>query len=134
MNLSRATDRIKFKASTVYNYLNNPINYESILIDEISEFSMINEKSFAIKIGSLPKISLEHNSNPLERSTSLKSNNEKLSFVFNFKVREIDESSCNIEIHFKGEFSSMMQMMIKPPMNKFLDAISKKVISIDFNK
>ena len=62
MNLSRATDRIKFKASTVYNYLNNPINYKSILIDEISEFSMINEKSFAIKMGSLPKISLEHNS------------------------------------------------------------------------
>lgn len=134
MNLSRATDRIKFKASNVYNYLNNPINYESILIEEISEFSMINEKSFAIKIGSLPKISLEHNSNPLERSTSLKSNNEKLSFVFNFKVSEIDESSCNIEINFKGEFSSMMQMMIKPPMNKFLDAISKKVISIDFSK
>ena len=134
MDLSRVTDRIKFKASTVYNYLNNPVNYESILVDEISEFSMINEKSFAIKIGSLPKISLEHNSNPLELSTSLKSNNEKLSFVFNFKVREIDESSCEIEIHFKGEFSSMMQMMIKPPMNKFLDAISKKVISIDFNK
>ena len=133
MNLSRVTDRIKFKASTVYNFLNNPVNYKSILIDEISEFSMINEKSFAIKIGSLPKISLEHNSNPLERSTSLKSNNE-LSFVFNFKVSEIDESSCNIEIHFKGEFSSMMQMMIKPPMNKFLDAISKKVISIDFSK
>ena len=134
MNLSRETDRIKFKASTVYNYLNNPINYESILIDEISEFSMINEKSFAIKIGSLPKISLEHNSNPLELSTSLKSNNEKLSFVFNFKVIEIDQSLCNIEIHFKGEFSSMMQMMIKPPMNKFLDAISKKVISINFSK
>tara|TARA_A100001011_G_scaffold400644_1_gene517109 strand:- start:15301 stop:15705 length:405 start_codon:yes stop_codon:yes gene_type:complete len=134
MNLSRITDRIKFKASTVYNYLNNPINYESILIDEISEFSVINENSFAIKIGSLPKISLEHNSNVFERSTSLKSNNEKLSFVFNFKVNEIDESSCNIEIHFMGEFSSMMQMMIKPPMNKFLDAISKKVISIDFSK
>ena len=134
MNLSRTTDVNKFKASTVYNYLNNPINYESILIDEISEFSMINEKSFAIKIGSLPKISLEHNSNPLERSTSLKSNNEKLSFVFNFKVIEIDQSLCNIEIHFKGEFSSMIEMMIKPPMNKFLDAISKKVISIDFNK
>ena len=59
MNLSRLTDRIKFKASTVYNYLNNPINYESILIDEISEFSMINEKSFAIKIGSLPKLALQ---------------------------------------------------------------------------
>ena len=134
MNLSRSTDVIKFKASTVYNYLNNPINYESILADEISEFSMIDAKSFAIKIGSLPKISLEHNSNPLELSTSLKSNNEKLSFVFNFKVIEIDQSLCNIEIHFKGEFSSMMQMMIKPPMNKFLDAISKKVISIDFSK
>ena len=134
MDLSRVTDRIKFKASTVYNFLNNPVNYKSILIDEISEFSMIDEKSFAIKIGSLPKISLEHNSNVLELSTSLKSNNEKLSFFFNFKVSEIDESSCNIEIHFKGEFSSMMQMMIKPPMNKFLDAISKKVISIDFSK
>ena len=134
MNLSRTTDVIEFKASTVYNYLNNPINYESILADEISEFSMIDAKSFAIKIGSLPKISLEHKSNVLERSTSLKSKNEKLSFVFNFKVSEIDESSCNIEINFKGEFSSMMQMMIKPPMNKFLDAISKKVISIDFSK
>ena len=134
MNLIRVTDRIKFKASTVYNYLNNPINYESILADEISEFSMIDTESFSIKIGSLPKISLEHKSNVLERSTSLKSKNEKLSFVFNFKVIDIDESSCNIEINFKGEFSSMMQMMIKPPMNKFLDAISKKVISIDFSK
>ena len=134
MNLIRVTDRIKFKASTVYNYLNNPINYESILADEISEFSMIDTESFAIKIGSLPKISLEHKSDVLVRSTSLKSKNEKLSFVFNFKVIDIDESSCNIEINFKGEFSSMMQMMIKPPMNKFLDAISKKVISIDFSK
>ena len=134
MDLSRVTDRIKFKASTVYNFLNNPVNYESILIDEISEFSMIDEKSFVIKIGSLPKISLEHNSNVLERSTSLNSINEKLPFVFNFKVNEIDESSCIIEIHFKGEFSSIMQMMIKPPMNKFLDAISKKVISINFSK
>lgn len=134
MNLIRVTDRIKFKASTVYNYLNNPINYESILADEISQFSMIDTESFAIKIGSLPKISLEHKSNVLERSTSLRSKNEKLSFVFNFKVIDIDESSCNIEINFKGEFSSMMQMMIKPPMNKFLDAISKKVISIDFSK
>lgn len=134
MNLIRLTERIKFKASTVYNYLNNPINYESILADEISGFSMIDTKSFAIKIGSLPKISLEHKSNVLERSTSLKSKNEKLSFVFNFKVIDIDESSCNIKINFKGEFSSMMQMMIKPPMNKFLDAISKKVISIDFSK
>lgn len=134
MDLSRVTDRIKFKASTVYNYLNNPINYESILADEISQFSMIDTESFAIKIGSLPKISLEHKSNVLERSTSLRSKNEKLSFVFNFKVIDIDESSCNIEINFKGEFSSMMQMMIKPPMNKFLDAISKKVISIDFSK
>ena len=134
MNLIRVTDRIKLKASTVYNYLNNPINYESILADEISEFSMIDTESFAIKIGSLPKISLEHKSNVLVRTTSLKSKNEKLSFVFNFKVIDIDESSCNIEINFKGEFSSMMQMMIKPPMNKFLDAISKKVISIDFSK
>ena len=134
MNLSRTTDVIKFKALTVYNYLNHPINYESILADEISEFSMIDAKSFAIKIGSLPKISLEHKSNVLERSTSLKSKNEKLSFVFNFKVSETDESSCNIEINFKGEFSSMMKMMIKPPMNKFLDAISKKVISIEFRK
>lgn len=134
MNLIRVTDRIKFKASTVYNYLNNPINYESILADEISEFSIIDIESFSIKIGSLPKISLEHKSNVLERSTSLNSKNEKLSFVFNFKVIDIDESSCNIEINFKGEFSSMMQMMIKPPMNKFLDAISKKVISIDFSK
>lgn len=134
MNLIRLTERIKFKASTVYNYLNNPINYESILADEISGFSMIDTKSFAIKIGSLPKISLEHKSNVLERSTSLRSKNEKLSFVFNFKVIDIDESSCNIKINFKGEFSSMMQMMIKPPMNKFLDAISKKVISIDFSK
>jgi len=66
MDLSRVTDRIKFKASTVYNYLNDPVNYESILIDEISEFSMINEKSFTIKIGRLPKISLEHNSQALE--------------------------------------------------------------------
>ena len=44
MNLIRLTDRIKFKASTVYNYLNNPINYESILADEISEFSMIDDR------------------------------------------------------------------------------------------
>lgn len=134
MNLSRVTERIKFKASTVYTFLSNPINYESILIDEISEFSMMDEKSFTIKIGSLPKISLEHSSSFLDRSLSLKSNSKKLSFVFYFKVNEIDKSSCNIEIQFMGDFSSMMELMIKPPMNKFLDAISKKVVSIDFRK
>jgi hypothetical protein len=54
-------------------------------------------------------------------------------FYFSFLVKKIDEKNSEINIEFTGQFSSMMEMMIKNPINKFTDEIAKKISQVDFN-
>ena len=54
-------------------------------------------------------------------------------FHFSFLVKKIDETNSEIEIEFNGEFSSMMEMMIKNPITKFTDEIATNISQVNFN-
>ncbi len=133
MRISKKTNNLNFNCDKIYNYISNINNYELILGDEIKDFKIIDNEIFCVKIGSLPQIELKLETNDDEKSIKLLSSNPKMIFQFNFLVKKNDEVNSEIEIEFIGEFSAMMEMMIKNPITKFTDEIATKINQVNFN-
>ena len=133
MRISKKTNNLNFTCDKIYNYISDINNYELILGDEIKDFNIIDKEIFSIKIGGLPSIELKLETNDNEKSIKLLSSNPKMIFHFCFLVKKIDETNSEIEIEFNGEFSSMMEMMIKNPITKFTDEIATKISQVNFN-
>lgn len=133
MRISKKTNNLNFTCDKIYNYISDINNYELILGDEIKDFNIIDKEIFSIKIGGLPSIELKLETNDNEKSIKLLSSNPKMIFHFSFLVKKIDETNSEIEIEFNGEFSSMMEMMIKNPITKFTDEIATKISQVNFN-
>ena len=133
MRISKKTNNLNFTCDKIYNYISDINNYELILGDEIKDFNIIDKEIFCIKIGGLPSIELKLETNDNEKSIKLLSSNPKMIFHFSFLVKKIDETNSEIEIEFNGEFSSMMEMMIKNPITKFTDEIATKISQVNFN-
>jgi len=133
MRISKKTNNLNFTCDKIYNYISDINNYELILGDEIKDFNIIDKEIFSIKIGGLPSIELKLETNDNEKSIKLLSSNPKMIFHFSFLVKKIDETNSEIKIEFNGEFSSMMEMMIKNPITKFTDEIATKISQVNFN-
>ncbi len=50
----------------------------------------------------------------------------KLNFTLITNIKEVSENSCETQLLFKGDFNPMMAMMVKKPLQKFIDTLSEK--------
>lgn len=105
-------------------------NYKEVFSNEVSSFEILNENAFEIKIGSFPKISLTH-SKSNKNSFSLKSNSNNFEFEILINLWEISSKSSRCQIIFNGNFSMMIEMMAKKPLENFLTNIAKKIEKLE---
>ena len=132
MEISKQTNILQFSSLKIYDFIINIDNYKTILGDEISDFEKLSVNEFKIKIGSLPKISLELVENRPSSSVKLLSNDSNLNFQICITVDSVDNSSSVVFVKFEGKFSTMIEMMIKNPLEKFINSLKNKVEELDF--
>ena len=132
MEISKQTNILQFSSSKIYDFIINIDNYKTILIDEISDFEKLSANEFKIKIGSMPKISLELVENRPSSSVKLLSNDSNLNFQICITVDSVDKNSSVVYVKFEGKFSTMIEMMIKKPLEKFINSLKNKVEELDF--
>ena len=132
MEISKQTNILQFSSSKIYDFIINIDNYKTILIDEISDFEKLSANEFKIKIGSMPKISLELVENRPSSSVKLLSNDSNLNFQICITVDSVDNNSSVVYVKFEGKFSTMIEMMIKNPLEKFINSLKNKVEELDF--
>ena len=126
MKIIKEIGHINCSIGSLTNFFSNIKNYEKIFSDEVSNFEILNEHTFKIKIGSFPKISLIH-SKSSKNSFSLKSNSDNFEFEILINSLEISSNSTGCQIIFNGDFSMMIEMMAKKPLENFLTNIAKKI-------
>ena len=132
MEISKQTNILQFSSAKIYNFIINIDNYRTILGDEISDFEKLSVNEFKIKIGSMPKISLELVENRPSSSVKLLSNDSNLNFQICINVDSVDNNSSVVYVKFEGKFSTMIEMMIKNPLEKFINSLKNKVEELDF--
>ena len=132
MEISKQTNILQFSSLKIYDFIINIDNYKTILGDEISDFEKLSVNEFKIKIGSMPKISLELVENRPSSSVKLLSNDSNLNFQICITVDSVDNNSSVVHVKFEGKFSTMIEMMIKNPLEKFINSLKNKVEELDF--
>ena len=132
MEISKQTNILQFSSLKIYDFIINIDNYKTILGNEISDFEKLSANEFKIKIGSMPKISLELVENRPSSSVKLLSNDSNLNFQIYITVDSVDNNSSVIYVKFEGKFSTMIEMMIKNPLEKFINSLKNKVEELDF--
>ena len=132
MEISKQTNILQFSSLKIYDFIINIDNYKTILGDEISDFEKLSVNEFKIKIGSMPKISLELVENRPSSSVKLLSSDSNLNFQICITVDSVDKNSSVVYVKFEGKFSTMIEMMIKKPLEKFINSLKNKVEELDF--
>lgn len=127
MKINKESLEIPYSSDKIYSYISNINNYESILISEIKNFEKISENEFKIKIGSLPNINLILEKKPSEKSVKLNSKDSSFNFYILINVILITQNSSKINVKFLGSFSSMIEMMIKKPLENFIVSLKNKI-------
>ena len=132
MEIFRETKPLLYSNNKIYDYVIKIDNYEAILGNEIRNFEKLNENQFKIKIGSMPNICLELVEDNINSCVKLISNDSNLNFKILISINSIDEKSSVVNVKFDGKFSSMIEMMIKNPLEKFIDSLKNKIEDLKF--
>ena len=130
MEIIKEIGHINCSNSSLTNFFSDINNYKEVFSNEVSSFEILNENVFEIKIGSFPKISLTH-SKSNKNSFSLKSNSNNFEFEILINLSEISSKSSRCQIVFNGNFSVMIEMMAKKPLENFLTNIAKKIKKLE---
>ena len=132
MEIFRETKPLLYSSNKIYDYVIKIDNYEAILGNEIRNFEKLNENQFKIKIGSMPNICLKLVEDEVNCCVKLISNDSNLNFKILISINSIDEKSSVVNVKFYGTFSSMIEMMIKNPLEKFIDSLRNKIEDLKF--
>ena len=132
MEIIKESKVIPYSSEKLYSHIIDINNYEQILKDEIRSFDKLSEKEFKIKIGNMPGINLLLSELPDNNEVKLSSNDNHLNFYILIKIDAIESNSSKIKVQFVGNFSSMIEMMIKKPLNAFIDSLKNKIENISF--
>ena len=132
MEIIRETKPLLYSSNEIYDYVIKIDNYEAILGNEIRNFEKLSENQFKIKIGSMPNICLELVEDNINSCVKLISNDSNLNFKILISINSIDENSSVVNVKFDGTFSSMIEMMIKNPLEKFIDSLRNKIEDLKF--
>ena len=132
MEIIKGSNLIPYSSEKLYSHIINIDNYEQILKDEIRSFDKLSENEFKIKIGNMPGINLLLSKLPENNEVKLSSNDSNLNFYILIKIDTIESNSSKIKVQFVGNFSSMIEMMIKKPLNAFIDSLKNKIENISF--
>lgn len=132
MKITRETEGLENNISSLSNFFKEIKNFEKIFAEDVASFEVLNENIFRIKIGSFPIISLTHKRINRD-SFSLKSKSGNFDFEILINLSEINMTSTKCQIIFNGNFSTMIEMMAKKPLENFLTNITRKIEGLELS-
>ena len=125
MNLETPKVVINKSQSDLFNYLSEAENYKSIMPAGIEQFKVLDEKSFLFQLKGMPVIQLAFKEkNPCDKIV-LVADGGKFPFSLTADFIALAEVKTEFQLKFEGEFNAMMAMMIKSPINKFIQALAE---------
>lgn len=122
MNLESPSKIIDKSAQTVYDFLMNIENFET-LMPENTKFEKINETRFLFALKGMPEIVLDLKEGIPHSKVVLGAASDKLPFTLTGNITQLEATKSEVALVFEGEFNPMMSMMIKAPITKFIETL-----------
>lgn len=129
MNLQSNTVTVNKPVQEVFDFLSAVENYEQIMPENTEKFEA-GEDSFLFSLKGMPEIRLKMQESFSNDRVVLGSTSDKFPFTLTGQIKSLDEQSSEVQLLFDGKFNAMMSMMIKPPLQKFINNLIANIEKI----
>ncbi|MCK5815093.1 MAG: SRPBCC family protein [Flavobacteriaceae bacterium] len=110
----------------IFTFISDLSNFKQLMPESIQKFE-VDGDSFIFGLKGMPEIRLVLKEKNEFDSVVLTAASSKLSFTLTTKIDATSDTNSNVQLLFEGEFNAMMAMMIKKPLQKFINTLSDNI-------
>ena len=114
----------------LFDFLTNVSNYEQIMPESKEKFEVKSEDTFAFALKGMPEIALQIQETKEPEYIKLGSTSDKFDFSLDVEIASLGENQSEAQLFFHGKFNTMMAMMVKGPLKKFINTLSENLSRI----
>tara|TARA_B100001287_G_C22642704_1_gene510982 strand:+ start:1025 stop:1441 length:417 start_codon:yes stop_codon:yes gene_type:complete len=130
MELKSIVSISKLSAKDLFRKLSVVKNFEKIMPNNISKFDVLNSDSFIFGIKGMPTFQLKIIEKIESEKIILKSLESKIDFYLEGNIKELNDKNTQFYIEFKGQLNPMMEIMVKTPLQTFINDLSKNIVNL----
>ena len=124
MKLVSTISEIKINDNLLFEKLCIIENFKKIMPENVSKFEILDADTFIFSIKGMPAIKLVIGEKKVPSLITLNSSESKINFPLKAELKKIDEDNCSFSIEFNGDLNPMVQMMVKTPLQSFINDLS----------
>lgn len=126
MNLESPKVTVQKSSNELFEYLSKIENFEHIMPENTEKFEA-DENSFRFALKGMPEIKLKLQELEAPKKIVLGSASDKFPFTLTANIVDNSESSSDVQLLFDGKFNPMVAMMVKKPLQKFIDTLISNI-------
>ena len=131
MKLKSLISNSKLSTKNLFDKLSVIENFETLMPESVSKFELIDSESFLFSIKGMPTFKLKIEEKLTSKKIVLKSVESKITFYLTGYIKESDDKNSTFQIEFNGQLNPMMEMMVRTPLQTFIDDLSKNVKNLN---
>ena len=127
MKLNSNSNHLNISDTTLFEKLCAIENFKLIMPENISKFEILDQSTLIFSLKGMPPIKLIFGEKHSPSLITLNSSESKINFSLSAHIKKIDENSCEFSLEFNGDLNPMIQMMVKTPLQSFINDLSKNI-------
>jgi hypothetical protein len=127
MKLNSNSTQLNISDTTLFEKLCAIENFKLIMPENISKFEILDQSTLIFSLKGMPSIKLIFGEKHSPSLITLNSSESKINFSLSAHIKKIDENSCEFSLEFNGDLNPMIQMMVKTPLQSFINDLSKNI-------
>ena len=125
MKLNSNSTHLNISDTTLFEKLCAIENFKLIMPENISKYEILDQSTLIFSLKGMPPIKLIFGEKHSPSLITLNSSESKINFSLSAHIKKIDENNCEFSLEFNGDLNPMIQMMIKTPLQSFINDLSK---------
>ncbi len=124
MNLETKKSVINKSQKEFFEFLLDLNNFEQLMPENNTKFE-VDGDSFVFGLKGMPEIRLVIKEKQEFDKIVLGAASSKLDFSLTVNINTVSENTCETQLLFEGDFNPMMAMMVKGPLQKFINTLTE---------
>lgn len=126
LSLKSRTVSLSKTPAEVYDHFVALENYEKIMPESIEKFEL-DGSSFLFVLKGMPEIRLVLKEKTPSTQIVLGAASSKLDFALTLSIEETPSHNAEVNLLFEGEFTPMMNLMVKKPLTNFINTLADQM-------
>jgi len=114
----------------LFSFLTNVENYEEIMPESKEKFEVKSPDTFAFALKGMPEIELQIKEKRAPEFIVLGSTSDKFNFSLDVVIEDAGPGKSEAQLFFHGKFNTMMAMMVKGPLKKFIATLAENTAKL----